>query len=83
VTGDQGGDIIFVGPGQDEIYGEEDDDFIYVLDDGEVDNLYCQGGNDTLVFVGSRDPLDVIHDVATGGCETVRIDELPPMNWPY
>ena len=23
------------------------------------------------------------YDVATGGCETVRIDELPPMNWPY
>ncbi len=83
VTGDQDGDTIFVGSGHDEIYGEEGDDILYVLNDGELDNLYCQDGNDTVVFVGSRDPNDVIHTVATGGCETVRVDQTPPAGWPY
>ena len=72
-----------MGPGVDEVYGEEDDDVIYVLNDGQRDDLYCQGGNDTLVFVGTLDPLDVIHTVATGGCETIVYDAPIPANWPY
>ena len=72
-----------MGPGVDEVYSEEDDDVIYVLDDGTRDDFYCQGELDTLVFVGTRDPLDVMHTVTTGGCETIVENAAPPAGWPY
>ena len=82
-TGDLDADTIFLGPGADEVYSEEAGDTIYVLDDGQRDDLYCQGDLDTVVFVGTLDPLDVIHTVTTGGCETIVYDALPPAGWPY
>src|SRR5436190_1373586 len=60
-------DVLRVGPGADEVYGESGGDTIYLLDDGAADIVYCgtvAGGEpgDRVVLVNGRDPLDDIRN---------------------
>ena len=82
IKGDEGDDVIFLGPGADKVFSEQGNDTIYVLPDGSVDKIRCddggqdQGDHDQVVFVGWRDPLDVVDPFGT--CESVSVvQELP------
>jgi hypothetical protein len=87
VKGDEGDDVIFLGPGADRAFPEQGNDTIYVLPDGQVDKLRCddgeqaQGDSDRVIFVGWRDPLDIVDPFGT--CEIVMIVRELPAGWPY
>ena len=80
-------DTIFLGPGADKVFGEQGNDTIYVLPDGQEDRIHCddpaQGGigTDRVVYVGWRDPLDVID--YRGTCDVVTVTQELPGGWPY
>ncbi|HEV2798486.1 MAG TPA: hypothetical protein VGV65_12785, partial [Nocardioides sp.] len=87
VKGDEGDDSVFLGPGADKVFSEQGSDTIYVLADGFVDKIRCDDGTqengsaDRVVFVGWRDPLDVVDPF--GSCEIVETITYLPVNWPY
>ena len=83
VTGDEGNDTLFVGPGADEIYSEEGDDIIYLFNDGVRDDIFCDDGYDQVVWVGTQDVTDNIGGSFAYKCESVTVQELAPANWPY
>jgi len=60
-------DVLRVGPGSDEVFGEPGGDTIYLLNDGAPDTVYCgqvAGGEpgDKVVLVNGRDPLDDVRN---------------------
>ena len=82
IKGDEGDDTVFLGPGADKVFTEQGNDTIYVYPDGFVDKIRCDDGTqengsaDRVVFVGWRDPLDVVDPF--GSCEIVElVTELP------
>ena len=87
IKGDEGDDIVFLGPGADKVFSEQGNDTIYVYPDGFVDKIRCDDGTqengsaDRVVFVGWRDPLDVVDPF--GSCEIVEVVTELPANWPY
>ena len=73
--------FLFVGPGADEIYSEQGDDILYLLDDGVRDDISCADGFDQVFYVGGIDPLDDYD--ASSRCESVTPLATPPVGWPY
>ena len=66
------------------------DDTVHLFADGQVDVIRCDdmdtaaqaanaGLGDQVVYIGPRDPLDVIWD----SCETVQSVSHLPAGWPY
>jgi len=88
IKGDEGDDVVFLGPGRDKVFGEQGNDTIYVYPDGVEDRIHCDdptqhdsGNADRVVFVGRRDPADVID--YRGSCEIVEVVQAAPAGWPY
>jgi len=50
LIGGSGGDEIYGGRGQDKVFGNDGDDYINVADDGQVDEVDCGAGTDTVVY---------------------------------
>ena len=67
LNGGPGPDRLTGGPGEDELRGNEGNDTL-VANDGQLDRITCGGGADSVI----ADPLDLILDEATGGCESVQ-----------
>ena len=88
IKGDEGDDIVFLGPGADKVFTEQGNDTIYVLPDGQQDKIHCDdptqgdsGNADRVIFVGWRDPADVID--YRGSCEIIEVTAELPAGWPY
>jgi len=87
VKGDEGDDIVFLGPGADKVFTEEGNDTIHVLPDAFADRIRCDdgtqgaGATDRVIFVGWRDPFDIVDPFGT--CEIVLIQQELPPGWPY
>ena len=71
--------VLSVGPRSREYPGQPDgqEDRIHCDDPTQSDN----GSQDRVVFVGWRDPLDVID--YRGSCEIVTVVQQAPPGWPY
>lgn len=93
VEGDSGHDWITAQVGNDWVAGgvgddrEEGNDTIYVLPDAFADRIRCDdgtpgaGATDRVIFVGWRDPFDIVDPFGT--CEIVLIQQELPPGWPY
>nr|WP_237447962.1 hypothetical protein [Nocardioides flavescens] len=64
LSADEGDDVLFVLEGKEDVYGEPGADTIYVIPDGQQDEIYCADNNmppnqgdpgDKLVFVKRAD----------------------------
>jgi hypothetical protein len=74
--------VLHIGVGNDQAYGEQDADTIYVLNDGMPDTIYCSTSShegdpgDQVILVGGRDPLDTI-----SFCPTPTVQRHVPLRW--
>jgi Ca2+-binding RTX toxin-like protein/mannose/cellobiose epimerase-like protein (N-acyl-D-glucosamine 2-epimerase family) len=70
VYGESGNDVLRGGSGRDTIYGDTGNDWFYTRE-GEVDELFGGGGNETAAEV---DDIDILHDIVRPGLFDLHVN---------
>ena len=83
ITGDEGDDTIYFGPGADIGWGEEGFNTLYAFPDGSVDKFGCglRGGTGVVRYDGTAQEFAQDGDILHRTCNGRIVFNSPPPRW--